>query len=129
MGSWKVRIIREAGEIHELMREKNRYKWDIIGLSETKWENYSKLTDEGHKIIDSGNKRFQQHGVAFIVRNELSSGIINYIVAFRRIISLMIAFHLMNLSIIHIFSSTIYYEDDAIEELYEEIEVTIAKDD
>ena len=34
-----VRTLREVGNIHELTRELNRYKWGIIGLAKTSWKN------------------------------------------------------------------------------------------
>ena len=64
--AYVVRTLRGAGKIHELTRELDRYRWDIIGLSETIWKNCGKLiTEEGHKIVYSGQKKYHQQGVAF----------------------------------------------------------------
>ena len=35
IGTWNIRTNRRIGKMEELIRELNRYKWDIIGLTET----------------------------------------------------------------------------------------------
>ena len=57
IGTWNVRTLRGAGKIHELTRELDRYRWDIIGLAETRWKNSGELiTEEGHKIVYSNKQ-------------------------------------------------------------------------
>ena len=59
--TFHVRTLRGACKLHELIRELDRYRWDIIGLSETRWKNCGELiTEEGHKIVYSGQEKYHQ---------------------------------------------------------------------
>ena len=46
IGILNVQTLIGAGKIHELTRELDRYRWDIIGLAETRWKNYVELIAE-----------------------------------------------------------------------------------
>ena len=44
IGIWSVRILNRTGKIEELTNELSRYKWDIIGLGETRLNGSGELT-------------------------------------------------------------------------------------
>ena len=47
-----VRTLSRTGKLEELMKELSRYKWDIIGLAETRLTGNGKLTtDESHTVL------------------------------------------------------------------------------
>ena len=51
IGTWNVRTLNRTGKIKELTNELSRYKWDIVGLSETRLNGCGELTtNEGHNI-------------------------------------------------------------------------------
>ena len=78
IGIWNVRTLNTTGKIEELTNELSRYKWDIVGLSETRLNGCGELTtNEGHKIYYSGREKHQE-GVGFIVRKELINAVLNY---------------------------------------------------
>ena len=55
IGTWNVRTLRRFGKLEELMKELSRYKWDVIGLAETRLTGDGELTtEEGHKLYYSG---------------------------------------------------------------------------
>ena len=92
------------GKCQELTRELDRYIWDIIGLAEKRWKNSGEMiTDVGHKSVYSGQDKYNQHGVAFIVRKELTTSIINYRRVSSRIISTRIASQPVNMTIIQMY--------------------------
>ena len=44
--------LRAAGKLQELTHEMDRYRWNILGLCEMRWENFGETTtEEGHKIF------------------------------------------------------------------------------
>ena len=48
-------------------------------MAETRWRNSGEeITAEGHKIIYSGQKKYHQQWVVFIVKKELTSSIFKY---------------------------------------------------
>ena len=44
IGTWNVRILNRTGQIEDLTNELSRYKWDIVGLSETRLNGCGELT-------------------------------------------------------------------------------------
>ena len=127
IGTWNVRTLNGVGKIQELTRELDRYRWDIIGLAETRWKNSGEvITDEGHKIVYSGQEKYHQQGVDFIVRKELTTSILNYSTVSSRIISIRLASQPVNMTIIQIYAPTSDYNDEDIEVFYEDIEQTMA---
>ena len=86
IGIWNVRILHITGKIEELTNELRRYKWDIVGISETRLNGCGELTtNECHKIYYSGRGKHQD-GVGFIVRNELINAVLNYTTISSRVI-------------------------------------------
>ena len=117
----EVRTLRGAGKL-------DRYRWDIIGLAETRWKNCNELiTEEGHKIIYSEQEKYHQQGIAFILRKELTSTILNYKIISSRIILIRLAVQPVNMTIIQIYAPTSDYYDEDIEIFYEEIEKTMTE--
>ena len=56
-GKWNVRTLRPAGKLEELTHAMGRYHWNIVGLCEMHWKNFSEmLTDDIHKISFSGEE-------------------------------------------------------------------------
>ena len=48
--TWNTRTLRAAGKFQELTHKMDRYRWNILGLCEMRWKNFSKTTtEEGHK--------------------------------------------------------------------------------
>ena len=39
IGTWNVRTVHAVGKMEELEHEMERYHWNILGLSETRWKN------------------------------------------------------------------------------------------
>ena len=49
IGTWNVRTLSRCGKLEELSRELDRYRWDVIGLSEIRWLGTGEeTTDNGH---------------------------------------------------------------------------------
>ena len=45
MGTWNIRTLREAGKLDELTHEMNRYRWNILGLSEVRWKSIGETSE------------------------------------------------------------------------------------
>ena len=58
IGTWNVRTLNRTEKIEELTNELSRYKWDIVGISETRLHFCGELTtNKGHKIYYSGREK------------------------------------------------------------------------
>ena len=125
IGTWNVRTLNRTGKIEELTNELSRYKWDIVGLSETRLNSCGELTtNEGHKIYYSGREKHQE-GVGFIVRKELINAVLNYTTISNRVISIRLKASPINITIIQIYAPTSTYNDEEIEQFYETVDNTI----
>ena len=55
VGTWNMRILRPAGKLEQLTRAVSRYHWNMVGLCEMCWKNFSEMSKEnGHKVYFSG---------------------------------------------------------------------------
>ena len=67
IGTWNVTTLRMAGKLEELSYQMSRYRWNILGLCEVRWKNFSEIsTQEGHKVFFSGKEVEQEQGVGFL---------------------------------------------------------------
>ena len=125
LGTLNVRTLRKFGKLEELMKKLSRYKWDVIGLSETILTGDGELTtEEGHKQYYC-RKEKNYEGVGFMVKKEIKNSFINYTSVSSRIISIRIKASPMNITIIKIYAPTTAYTDEEIEKWYESIDNTI----
>ena len=107
------------------MKELSRYKWDVIGLAETRLTGDGELaTEEGHKLYYSGQGKHYE-GVGFMVKKEIKNSVINYTAVSSRIISIRIKESPMNITIIQIYAPITAYIDEEIDQFYESIDNTI----
>ena len=128
IGTWNVRTLHACGKINELTHELERYRWDILGLAETRWTGLGETsTEEGHKMWFSGDEHKHQHGVAFLVRKEIVNCVLSCTPISGRVISIRISAKPHNLTIIQVYAPTSDHTDEEIEEFYELLDTAIAK--
>ena len=54
IGTRNTRTLRAAGKLQELTHEMSRYRWNILGLCEMRWNSFGKTTtEEVHKVFFS----------------------------------------------------------------------------
>ena len=67
-GTWNL---ERCGKLEELSHELEKYKWNLIGLSEIRWKGIGEVkTNKGHKIY-SGHRQTHIQDVALVVNKEL----------------------------------------------------------
>ena len=92
IGTWNTRILRAAGKLQELTHEMDRYRWNILGLCEMRWENFGETTtEEGHTVFSGGKEDKHEHGVGFFVHKD----IVNTVMGCRPVSSRLITVCLM----------------------------------
>ena len=75
----------------------------------------------------SGEREKHQHGVAFIVRKEITDCVIGCMPVNNRIISIIIASKPINITVIQVYAPTTLHSDEETEMFYETLEQTIAR--
>ena len=78
----------------------DKYRWDIIGLSETHFKKCGEITTEGHGFWFSGDGERQQHGVGFIVSRTRIKSVISCTPVSSSIITILISAKPKNIALI-----------------------------
>ena len=133
IGTWNTRTLRAAGQLQELTHKMDRYRWNILGLCEMRWKNFSEpSTEEGHKVFFSGKEDKHEHGVGFLVHRD----IVNTVMGCRPVSSRLITIRLravpFNITTAQTYTQTSDYDNNEIEEFCDQlqnvIEWTLKKD-
>ena len=75
----------------------------------------------------SGEREKHQHGVAFIVRKEITDCVIGCMPENSKIISITIAAKPINITVIQVYAPTTSHSDEETEMFYETLEQTTAR--
>ena len=83
----------------------DRYRWNILRLSEMRWKNFGETTtQEGHKVFFSGKEDKHELGVGFLVHKD----IVNTVMGCRQVSSRLITIRLraVSFNIIYMYSTS-----------------------
>ena len=102
----------------------DRYRWNILGLCEMRWENFGEITtEEGHKVFFSGKEDKHEYGVGFLVHKD----IVNTGMGCRPLSSRLITIRLravpFNITVVQLYAP--YYDDNEMEEFYDQLQNVI----
>ena len=126
IGTWNVRSLRAAGKVEELTHEMKRYQWNILGLCEVRWKNFGETsTPEGHKLIFSGREDRHEHGVGFLIHKDTVNAIMGCRPVSSRLITIRLKASLFNITIIQAYVPTTDYDNDDIEDFYDQLQEVI----
>ena len=127
--TWNALTPYACSRIQELTHKLKCYCWyDIIGLSEVRWTGSGETsTEDGHKIWFSGEEKKHQHGVAFIVRKEITGSVISCMPISSRLISICVSAKPHNMTIIQVYAPTTDHDDEEVEKFYELLESIITE--
>ena len=108
IGAWNTRTLRAAGKLQELTHEKDRYRWNILGLSEVRWKNFGKTTtEEGHKVFFfSGKEDKHEHDVGFLVHKDIVNTVMGCHPVSSRLITIRLRAVPFNITIVQAYAPT-----------------------
>ena len=91
IATWNVRTIYETGKAAQVAREMERYKVEILGLSEVRWNMAGRTTlASGETVLHSGPPEenvVHRHGVGFMLTKKASKSLIEWEPVSKRIIT------------------------------------------
>ena len=79
-GHWNVRILYQAGKLHQVLWEMENYNIELFCVSEARWVDSGKsILSTGHTILYSGQTD-QRHrgGVAVIVTRKVGKSLLDW---------------------------------------------------
>ncbi|GFS04779.1 craniofacial development protein 2 [Elysia marginata] len=130
IATYNTRTLALQEDLEQLQDQLKNFKWDIIGLCETKrkGEGLVELKD-GSWLYEAGKTEEspETKGLAFLVHKNIKDYIEDFCKHSDRIISCKIKLQKESLQIIEIYASTTDYNDTDIEIFYEELENSIDK--
>ncbi|MEE4247402.1 MAG: reverse transcriptase domain-containing protein [Kangiellaceae bacterium] len=110
------------------MQELEKFRWDIIGLSETrrKGEKLEQL-QSGHVLYTKGGDK-SIGGVGFLVHKDIKDRVIQFEGAGSRVVSLTLKINKKYpMQVMQVYAPTSSHDSEEIEELYDEIEKEMRK--
>src|SRR5664279_2056080 len=78
VGCWNVRTLHTAGALELLMHELEKFRWDIIGISETHWLGVDDTRCENYRILSSGREDIHRSGVALVLSSLADKALLGY---------------------------------------------------
>ncbi|CAF5190863.1 unnamed protein product, partial [Rotaria magnacalcarata] len=124
VGTWNVRTLWAAGKLDLLRHEMNRYRYDIIGISEVRWTGKGE-TSRGDFIWSGENNHIR--GVGILLSTKAKKSLMSYNPINSRIITARFNATPFNVTIIHVYAPTSDSSEDEIETFYDCVEETIIK--
>ena len=97
-----------------------RYHWNILGISETRWKDHGETTtNDGHLFYYSGKD--DKHGVGFLIHKDTVNSVMGCRPVSSRIITIRIRANPFNITIIQAYAPTSDYADTELETFYEQL--------
>ena len=127
IGTWNTRtLVRAAGKRQELTHKMDRYRWNILGLSEMRWKNFGETTtEEGHKVFFSGKEDKHKHSVGFLVHKDIVNTVMGCHPVSSRLITIRLRAVPFNIKIVQAYAPTSDYDENKIEEFYYQLQNVI----
>ena len=86
-----------------------------------RWKNYGETTTgEGHKVFYSGKEDKHEHGVGFLVHEDIVNTVMGCRLVSSRLITIRMRAVPFNIKIVQAYAQTSDYDDNEIEEFYDQ---------
>ena len=126
VGSWNVRTLYESSKLRQVLREMERYKLDILGISECRWTGSGKMTSQGHTVLYSGRNEHTA-GVAIIISKKNKKSLLEWNPIDDRIITARFNSKYTKITVIQCYAPTNPSPVEDKDRFYEVLQKTIDK--
>jgi len=121
IGTWNIRSMLRAEKLENVKREMKKNKLNILGLTEVRWKESGDIVSDKYRVIYSGGQQ-SQRGVCVIL-DETTSRCVNQVKYISdRLMMVRLNGEPVDIVIILVYMPTSDYEDEDVEEVYEQIE-------
>ncbi|XP_072043194.1 craniofacial development protein 2-like [Amphiura filiformis] len=125
IATWNVRTMN-LGKLDILTNELERNDVHLTGISEMRWTGKGHFTTlSKHVVYYSGTESKREHGVAFVVNEEVAKCVLGYNPINERIITIRIQGKPMNMSVIQAYAPTSASSDEEIQQFYDQLQQAI----
>uniref|UniRef100_A0A914URD9 Reverse transcriptase domain-containing protein n=1 Tax=Plectus sambesii TaxID=2011161 RepID=A0A914URD9_9BILA len=106
IGTWNVRTLHQSGRLKQLLKEFDRYRLDLLGVSEVRWKGNGEMTCDGKRILYSGNEDEHIRGVGLVLGKEAIRALIGWKPINDRIITARFASAHVRTTVIQVYAPT-----------------------
>ena len=129
IGFWNVRTLYQAGKLRQLTAEAERYKVDILGVSEVRWNEFGEVKiAAGQTFLYSGKPNEDdphQEGVGILLSSRAKKSLLDWKPISSRIIYARFKGKVRNISILQCYAPTEIAEADFKEQFYTDLQTTV----
>ena len=88
-----------------------------------RWKKFGETTtEEGLKVFSSGKEDKHEHGVGFLVHNEIVNTIMGCRSVYSKLITIRLRAAPFNITMVRVYAPTSDYDDNQIEEFYDQLQ-------
>ena len=121
-----MRTLNALGKSEQLDHEMRRYRWSVLGLAEVRWTEIGETTtNDGHTLWYSGDDKYQEKGVGFLVHKDIAKSVMESKPISSRIITMRLVGQPLNISLVQVYAPTSTASDDEMEQFYQQLQVTM----
>ena len=103
-----------------------RYKSNILGLCEMRWENFGETTtEERHTVFLFGKEDKHKHGIGFLVHKHIVNTVMGCHPISSRLITISLRAVPFNITVVQVHTPTSDYDDNKIEEFHDQLQNVI----
>lgn len=128
IAQWNIRTLMERTRLAQVEKEMKRYKIEILGLSEVRWNGCGEMkTTDGSTFLHSGLENGSNYGVGFLMSNEVRKSLLDWNPVSERIITMRIRTRARNLNLVQCYAPTEVADQEAKDAFYESLTATLGE--
>ncbi|KAK2712824.1 hypothetical protein QYM36_011501 [Artemia franciscana] len=117
LGTLKVRTLAKPGKSELVLSEMNRYRWDIVGLSETNLPSTGIERIKDITLITSGRSDgVHRRGVGFLLSKRAKQSLLAFHPVSERIITIRLKGSITNMTIVKVYATDSSWSDQEAKE-------------
>ena len=125
VGCWNIRTMYTVGKAAQVAREMERYRLDLMGLSEIRWIGAGRIKmRNGYTMIYAGEENEHQRGLAIMMSQATQKSLIEWAPVSSRIITARFYSRFKNTTVIQVYAPTNESTDDVKDDFYDQLQAT-----